>query len=386
MQTHVSMAIKSQIYSADGKLQKDGPWRKNLVLDTGLNGMAFDSSHTNDGDCAQSFTYCHIGGGTNPTSFASGAITFTQALNAVIASAPFFTSAMVGGILKYGTGSGGAEYYITAFTDSLHVTVDTSATVTALVGTVWQVQATTLQTELFRTNTYRTLGGDNFTTCSSPTCVMQRTFQFSVQGSPYTVNEIGWGAQNNTTVGGRIVLGSSDVVPTTSFYVVILQLTITYAPAAPAASGNVGTNIDTTGTAMMEFFDVDRVDASGASLNAGTISQKGPHIGINMCNANYTQRSTIGNTSTLTWPTQTVIGNVAAVAWTFATTRGLCTATGSSSASFGSTFTIYGVGIVNFSTGLPAFDIKFTTPVVVAAGVFAPTIVFSCLYSRTLTN
>lgn len=390
---NVTMRIATQILDPQGKVIAERPFKSNLILDSGLNGMALDTSLTNNGDPAASFRYCHVGSGTNPTSIASGAITFTQAAFALLASAPFFTSAMVGGLFKYGVGSAGQEIYITAFIDSTHVTLGTSGTVASpTVGTVWQVQATILQTEISRVNTYRTLGGDCFTTCVSPTAVMQRTFNFGVQGSTININEIGWGSLNNTTIGGRIVLPSTDVVAAGNSYLVILQLTITFAPAAITAVSNVGTNIDTSGNAMIEFFDIDRVDNTGALTVQGSIAVGANVCAMVICGVTYSQRSTIGNTSTVTWSGSTNISGGAAISWVYAGSRGLCTLTGTASITVSTPGQQqFGVGIANFSSigggaSSPSFDIKLTTPYTLLVGIFAPTTVFSCLYNRTLTN
>lgn len=385
----VSMRIRTVQLDPEGNIVFERPFSKNLVLDSGLNGMALDTSLSNNGDPAASFRYCHIGSGTNPTSIASGSITFTQAATSLASSSPFFTSAMVGGLFKYGVGSGGVELYITAFITNILVTVGTSMTVASpTVGTVWQVQATTLQTEISRTNTYRTLGGDNFTTCTSPTAVMQRTFNFGTQGSSINVNEIGWGSLNGTSIGGRIVLPSTDVVGIGNTYLVILQLTITFSPASPAAVTNVGTNIDTSGNAMMEFFDIDRVDNTGAITVQGSIAAGANVCAIVMTGVTYTQRTTIANTSTLDWSAnETVISGGSAIGWAYAGSRGLCTITGTASISIvtGGQST-FGIGIANFSSLRPSFDIKLTTPYSLLVGVFTPTTVFACLYNRTLVN
>ncbi len=96
-----SVAIKTQIRDkATNALIKDNPWRKNLMLDKGLNSLARQSPLSTTP--AAVHANCSVGGGTNPNSIATGAITLSQtASNHVIASGSFFTSGMVGAILKY---------------------------------------------------------------------------------------------------------------------------------------------------------------------------------------------------------------------------------------------------------------------------------------------
>ncbi len=219
----VSVSVKTQIRDREtNALIKDNPWRKNLMLDKGLNSLARQAPLSTTP--ASVHINCSVGSGTNANSFASGAVTFSQtASDHVIASGNFFTAAMVGAILKYGTGTAGAEYYITAYTSPTDVTVDTVATVVASVGTVWMVQQTTLQTFLYNYDSYQTNTGDCTTTKTATTEIHQRTYVFNKSAS-YTVNEIGYSPNNGATICGRLVLPSTDNIGTTNIYVVIIAM------------------------------------------------------------------------------------------------------------------------------------------------------------------
>ena len=192
MNITVQTKIKRKIYdAATGELLKASPWEKNLVMDLGLNNLARGPGTPTSP--ANSFTNMIVGSGTNPVKVASGAVTFTQAGTTLTASAGFFNIGMLGTLFKYGTGSGGAEYYIIGYSDTQNVTVDTNATVgTPTLGTVWYVNQTALQTYAHASTSYRTNAGDNFTAFSLGQVTMQRSFVIASQGTTYTVNEIGW--------------------------------------------------------------------------------------------------------------------------------------------------------------------------------------------------
>jgi hypothetical protein len=378
----VETRVKTRIIeAATGKVLKESPWRKNLIMDLGLNGLAQQSGYASYP--AAFTTNCYIGSGTTPTSYASGAVTFTQASTTITASANFFTSGMVGGIFKYGTGTGGAEYYITAYLSPTQVTVDTSATVAGgLVATVWMVNQTALTSYLYTNTSYETTAGSCGRTLSGNVATMKRTFNFAQQATSYNVNEIGYSAISKTALFGRIVLGATDVVPPTSFYQVILSVSFTYSPSAPTAVGNVGTNIDTTGTVMMEAWDIGTINSDGTAsgnqyLDASRVAR------FFLATADYTQNSAISSTADL------VIGSVISVAttsWAFSGARGKMTLT------FNTTITTAGQTLYGLCLGDPihatycGFDLKLATPFTLPNGSFLPQAVFSVTYNRTLTN
>lgn len=407
------MRVTTRIVDAKtGKIVKENKPQKNLVLDQGLNAWAWDTTGSINANPVVSMTACRVGSGNNPVKIGSGGVTFTQTGTTLTASAGFFTSTMVGGIFKWGTGSGGVEVYISAYTNATTVTVLTSAEVpVAEVGTVWMVQTTALQTLLYSTQSYQTNPGDNGSTIAGNTITHKRTFVFPVQASSYTVNEIGWyQGTSGTNVYGRLVLSSSDVVSTSNFYVVVLELAMTYSPGAPTAVADIGTNFDTSGTAMLEYFACYRVNSSTGASTAVTPGVDGVALdrtfssatcGLRLTariGATYTQNATpnsalnsvdwgTSGTNFLTATTSNV--NMAKVAgvrgkarWSF---TGNVTAAGQ---------TCYGVGVAgnDSSNGnltnlkYPMFDIKLTTPQVLPTGSWQPTVTLELQYDRTLTN
>jgi hypothetical protein len=413
----VSVKIKTQVVcSRTGEVIKDNPFRKNLTYDIGLNAMARAVTGTPTTlRCgpASIARVCRIGDSTSAVKIASGAITFTQAAFTVTASSGFFTAAMVGAILKYGAaGSGGVEYYITAFTSATVVTVDTSATVGATAGVVWMVQQSAMGNLLFTSSSYQTNAGDNQTTLVGNVATHQRTFTFPVQGAPYNVNEVGYTSQTGgVQVLGRIVLPSTDVVGTSNFYRVIILVTVTYTPSAPSAVGNLGVNWNTAGNAMMEFWSVAGIDSTGAVNGASpnndfasldACSEYSGFLGntsggmylIARIGATYAQNASISTAMGLSWGTLNtnylqVDSNLRQ--WTVTAARGAMklSYTGNSSTTGQ---TCYGIGIspnfnsLNTNRDKPAFDILFTTPQALPNGSWLPTIEFTQTYSRTLVN
>lgn len=394
----VDTKIKTRIVDArTGKIVKERPWEKNLVLDQGLNGLARDNSVGVSCTPVAAHLFCQVGSGTNPVKIGSGAVTFTQAANTLTASGGFFTAAMVGGLFKWGTGSAGIENYITAFTDATHVTVQNAATIgTPDVGVVWQVQQTQLQTFINQTSTYQTNAGDCVTNYVGNIVTHQRTFVFPVAGASYNVNEIGYSVNSTSTrCIGRLVLSSTDVVSTSQYYVVVIAISFTYTPSAPSAVGNVGTNINTAGNAMIEWFSIgdvnpatgnQRVNTNNGGLDANTTAKMAFYV------ATYSQNvaipsgtvpslavtgATVNVTTNATW---TKLGGV------LGKMRLTCTGNGTTSGQ-----SCFGVGL--FSTGSsdgflnnPFFDIKFTAAQTLPNGAFLPQSTWDFTYTRTLVN
>lgn len=388
MNINLETKIQTRIIDAATRnvLRESAP-QKNLIMDGALNALA---KSTNATFLAEMFAACRVGSGTTPNKFASGAVTFTQAGTTITASAGFFTGSMVGMLFKYGSGSGGAEYYITGYTSSTIVTVDTSATVAVPnVATVWAVAQSGLDTLLYSTASYETAAGSCGTTYSTNSVTFKRTFNFAQQVGSYNVNEIGYfRATTGSTIFGRLLLGATDVVPPTSFYQVTLSITATFSPGAPLAVANVGTNIDTAGNAMLEFINENSSALASVATTGATNPESlldNPASGNNraqlfLITATYSQNGTTGTSFTIT---QQATANVAT--WVFGGTRGKKTLT------FGTTITtagetLYGIGIGTLINSKVCFDVKLTSTYVMPVGSFLPQAVFSLTYDRTLTN
>lgn len=381
----------AQYNAATGELVCRSEWQKNLFLDAGINAFANKAGGIGAMAPAE-FSRCMAGSGTNANSFASGAITFTQVGNTLTASSAFFTAAMVNAVFKYGTGGSGVELYITAFTSSTIVTVSGALTVaTPTVGTVWMVQQTALQTQVMFTDTFDTTAGNCQTTFATNTVTHQKVFKFAVQGGTVNINEVGWGQGNSSTLlGGRAVLGSTDVVPVTNFYVVQLQIIITYTPSVPTAVGNVGTNINTAGNLAIESFKggTCRVNADGSSTSRGAaaLDGAGNSIAFGFYTASIVQNASPANGTTNGPDVSTgVIQLISNGQWVFTgtgTAPGTCTLTSTAS------ITTSGQSMKGccLNTNFAVADVQFTTPQTAPTGTFQPNTVWQMTFGRNLVN
>lgn len=377
-----------------GRIIKRQPWQRNLVFDIGLNALAGKTGDFGIAcSTASALKYCQVGSGTNANSVSSGAITLTQSTTTVTASSGIFTSGMVGAIIKLGSsGSAGQELYITSFTDSTHVTVNVSQTIA--VGTqftIWNVQQTVLQTALYSTNSYQTSGTSCGTTFAGAVVTHQVTYSFAQQASPYTVNEIGYGpiAGVGSKIVGRIVLGSSDSIGTTNIYIVQLQLQVTFAPNTPTAVGNVGTNINTAGNAVIEFWGLSWWQNNGtitaapdSSFNSTQLDAVSSDNYVWVFTSTYSQNAATASTA-FSIPANLQLGSGASWVYT-----GSANAPGTATLTYNYSLnttgqSAYGVGLGRNSV---VFDIKFTATQTLPNGIFAGTIIFALTYSRTLTN
>jgi len=386
MNVSIKTVVETRIMDAKTGKQVGGQTKENLVLDGGLNSLAQSSALGLACVPATMSNGCLIGSGTSPNSIGGGAVTFTQSGTTITASGSFFTSNMVGWIFKYGTGSGGTEVYITAFTNATTVTVGTSLTVSSpTAGTVWNVARTTLDTFLFQSNTYQTNAGDCGTTISGNQATHKRTYKFPQQGSPYTVNEIGYASGFvSQRVLGRVVLGSSDVVGTSNFYVVVISITVTYSPSAPLSVTNVGTNINTAGTLMCEAMSITIVTSSGATANNISVSSILELEGT-LCfkTSSYSQNGSINPTAGITVsPRVDISGGSRA----FDNTKvGSCTLTFNTGvATTGQT--LFGICLRDTNVSSICLDVLFTTPQTAPTGTFQPNTVWRLTYTRTLVN
>lgn len=363
-----------------GKKQPFTPWRKNLVLDQALNAFANISTGAGASSMSQSFVECSVGSSASPNKIPSSSITFTQLASTVTASSTFFTAAMVGGILKYGTGSGGAEQYIISQTGTAAV-VSSSATVASpTVGTVWLVQQTSLVAPLYTSSTYQTSGSSCGTIYVSNAIVFQRTFNFALQGSPYSVNEIGWGFSSATL--GRIVLPSTIVVGVTQFLQVQLQLTASILPSTPTPVGNVGVGLDTSGNLMAECFPFSIVLSNGTVNGFEAFDPASSNACFIQTVAPITQNSSLNPS-----PTGVILSNALVSGnsnWVWSSI-GFCTRSYLATIFTTSGQTLYGIGMRGGNAD-SVLDIVLTNPVTLPTGSYQPQLVFFARYTRALVN
>lgn len=238
------------------------PTRKNLIMDGGLDAYASNAF-------VNLFSQAIVGTGTNPVVRYSNPITVTQSGTTITSSSSFFTSADVGRILKYGdvgSGTAGAEQYITAFTNGTTVTVSSSATITTpQFCAIWYVNQTALQTKVKATSTYSSTGNGTVQTVSGNilTIAYTRIFIFSAEAGTVTYNEIGW-SWNGTNLFGRDLILPSGVTLTAGQQLqVTLEVSLLASPAAVQSVSDVsGGTWNTAGTAVIEYTNIN--SSSGA--------------------------------------------------------------------------------------------------------------------------
>lgn len=376
-------------------------WTENMILDSGLNQMANNGS--SQVGLAGLFSFMQIGSGTTPNSFNTGGATLTQTGNTVTSSTAFFTSAMIGAILKYGaSGSAGAEQYISGIGGGgLTATVSgpgmTVGTLTA--GTVWLVQQTGLQTPLYQSNSYSTVGGSNGTTYSANVATMFRTFVFPTQSSTYSINEIGYSDNGTLSLcNGRIVLGSTITVGTSNFPVIEIEMVYTASPSSPISVSNVGTNFNTAGQLMLQAWESTFVASNGSTSftqSSGTrfttqdvLPNCGCVISFHIAN-DITLNSAVGTSGTAN----------AVEAYSTAVNQNISNSgnpvgVGTSTASYSLTTNgetcysmVFGSNYSNSGSRTnQVIVLLFTTPVVLPVGTFQGSFTFQMQFSRTLSN
>lgn len=394
VKANLVVRVQTKQFNAEtGKLVSESPIQTNLVMDGGLNALARSTNATYP---AEATICCRVGSGSTSDKIASGAITFTQAGTTLTASAGFFTAGMVGMLFKWGTGSGGNEIYITAFTSSTQVTVGTSATVAVPeVGVVWNVIRTTLETLLYSSSTYETISGSNGTTITGALTTHKRTYNFPVQVAPYNVNEVGYFRQNTgTTIFGRVVLSATEIVAPTNFLQVVIEFDVTYSPGSPTANGNVGTNIDTSGNTTFEIINTSMIGSVGTTGAAQTSSNgcsiDGSQTGCVIGRVGTWTQNPTTNSSSYTWGTNTTTERVqfaVGVSWNFAGSRGQMNIVANTTISTTGQ-TLYGIGVCDFNSGQPrpALSVKFTNTYAMPTGSFLPVCTFAVTYNRNLVN
>lgn len=241
---HTSAAIRYQtrILNADGSIASIRPWKRNLILDQGLDAVAASS-------WVSQFQACAIGSAATATKRDSGLTTFSRAVDQVTASAGFFEAADVGRLLKFDTGE---EMYVTVFTSPLLVTVNIAGVIAPSQGTVWYVNQTGLTTELKRSSTYSGGPAFNKTTFAVDTITHQRQFLFPAEVGAVTYREIGWssnGGAGANLFGRDVIPGAGDSLLAGQQYQVIVTMILTISPATIVAAPDVGTNgFNTAGT------------------------------------------------------------------------------------------------------------------------------------------
>jgi len=364
-------------------------WQDNLVFDSTLTNIATGSQ-----SIGGMFQTCKVGTSSAANEVVGGSTTFTQSGTNITASVSFFTASMVGGIFKYGavgTSNGLEQYIVSQAGTTAAVSGSGTNVVSPSQGAAWFVQQTQLTSYSIKSQTYVTAPGDCGSTFNGNQVTMLRTFQFGVQGSPYTVSEIGYSGNNNNdgTCQGRIVLSSPDSISTSQFYVVQIVITVAASPASPALVSNVGTGIDTSGTLAWQCWDLHDVSSIGATQSvqggAGTANMMdGSSYGLELYTSAAPTLNSVPSASSATDYTQPYRNNAGSFA---SSVVGVATASVTISATTaGETVNslIFGGTPANGVWGI--LILNLTNPYTLPNGAFTGTFTLQKSITRSLVN
>ena len=238
-----------RVIDTDGKKLPWSEYQKNLVLDSGLD---YIGTHR---FIYQVYDYLQWGTGSAPVRRDSSPITFSQVGNQVTASAPFFSAGDVGALLKYGTGSAGAEKYILGVTSNVLATVSDAIAAGPVVGTIWFVAQTALDTYAGESNSIQSQS----TTFTNPSGTGVFTSKMDILsaafGAAITVTELGWNHTGQADpLYSRVLLpGGGQFVNVGQKIEVEYDQIMSCTPGTPTAVGDTSGGIwDTAGTACWQ--------------------------------------------------------------------------------------------------------------------------------------
>jgi hypothetical protein len=214
-----------------GRVVQEFPWQKNLILNSGLDGLCQGLGWLS------AMTKCLVGTGTTNTNNGSlpgetgsgAATTFTGP-----ASFDFTTSAAVGDMIKMTSGSSsGTEVRITAVTDATHVQYTPSATISAGEFIVYRTSQTALASYVKANSGYY---GGGTTTDLGNVRTYGLTYEFTAEVGPVSYTEVGISSSTPpTNLFSRIKLASPVNLIATQQLRVTYELSITITPNTPVA-------------------------------------------------------------------------------------------------------------------------------------------------------
>lgn len=290
------------VEAATGKVLKEYPPQKNLVLNQGLDQVATNY-------WADLMLYCSAGTGVTPTSDDSGTTTATQAGTGVTLSGGSFTftdtATDAGKVIKWDTAE---EATIVTVTNPTTVVVSNSASISAGEFTVYRTNQTQLTTQLKRTSTYLTSAPYCQSTLTSNVYKNRRTYDFTAEVGTvnYTEVALGWSNTGSTTIFSRILLASPVAVGAGQQFRVTYEMQLTLLPASASAATAiingwpVAPALTTDGDQAIQYIGLSQVTSSSGSTgfydNGRTANEpaEGTNIGIFLA-TNATAPSSLGS-------------------------------------------------------------------------------------------
>jgi hypothetical protein len=270
-------------------------FRDNMLTDFGLDDITVQAI-----GWLNALNVPRLGNGVSPSPVRrdSGAITFTQSGTTLTASSTFFVADDTGRLFKWGTGSTGAELYLT-YNSGTQCTVSASATVsTPTIGTIWYVNVSSLTSYISTLRWAPEAGADkNYSTASVAGDIVTITHQNVQNSSAFSsgtsITEIGF---NPYYYGGTQLYDLDIVNPPVAFLTgdqarVTLQVIQTISGLTPVAASNVGTGYDSSGTVQLESTGLsdnglETFDSNGNPQGYNGTLDPGNNVGIGIVYGN----------------------------------------------------------------------------------------------------
>lgn len=218
----------------NGRIVEDRPWKRNLILDQGLDWLLLGASGSRT-PVARGWEYlvryCVVGTGTTPTVRDSVAATVTCVGTTATASEAFFEAGDAGRTLKLDSGEFSR---IATYNSPTEVILEQSVTAGPSLFAVHYTNQQAMASEVKRTATYLTGTGNCGSTISGDDTTIRRTFDFSTEASPQNYTELGWSwastvseLSGNTLFSRTLISGGSVTVLAGQQLRVIYDLTLT---------------------------------------------------------------------------------------------------------------------------------------------------------------
>lgn len=245
----------------NGRVVARRPWRANMITDVGMNGIG-----TGTWSLLSGCRTCSLGNAVSPTPVRRDTTpnTISQAGNTVTASAAFFSAADVGRLIKFGAGSAGAECYVTAYVSPTEVTVSTSATIAAQVGTVWYVNQANLDSPLALTWLALTGGSTRTVVGNVVSNIATVVHTSNALAANADVSEVGFGTTTGTGLFDRDIVSPPVGLVAGDQARVTVQYTQTY-DVTQGALANFATGWNTAGNFGWETFRSSLAVANNAN-------------------------------------------------------------------------------------------------------------------------
>lgn len=228
-----------------GAIVEDRPWKKNLILNSGMNALA---GNVRIADCGAAAI---VGSGSRPNSFGSGVSSITQSGNLVYlynngghitdfttASSSYTNIVQLGDVLEYANFS---RSFVTAIIDSRLIQVRETYSIDvsdAQTFTLWKTSQSNLEMESKRNSSYwvgsSSLVGWN---CGSQfldnRIVSRRTYQFPAENGNNTYTEMGvsWtGTKGASSSFARALIDPPVYMPNEFILRLVHEITASYTP------------------------------------------------------------------------------------------------------------------------------------------------------------